>query len=291
MIKTILVPGLNSICSPTALELGLKVARQFDGRITCLHVHPDARELSRITTSLDSQSGMFAGQIWDALVAGDKTCAVRSKKTFDAFCTREKLCGTSSEKSGVTAVWNEVEGNNRDAIVEASHYHDLVVFARPHPPEDLTSSGLGDILMECGRPLLLAPSHACVNPISTVVVAWKPAAAAARAVRAALPLLAKAQTIHVLGVTEDGEDPQYSVSSNELLCDYLRWHGLKPQSGQVEARARNACDVLLEAAHEKLHGGLLVMGGYGHSRAREFIFGGFTRQVLRSAPLPILICH
>jgi len=290
MIKTILVPGLNSVCSPTALELGLKVARQFDGHIACLHVHPDARELSRITTSLDSQSGMFAGQIWDALVAGDKTCAARSKKTFDAFCTREKWCG-APDKPGVTAAWSEVEGNNRDAIVEASYYHDLVVFARPHPPEDLTSAGLGDILMECGRPLLLAPSLTCVNPVTTIVVAWKPTAAAARAVRSALPLLAKAQTIHVLGVTENGEDAQYTVSSNELLCDYLRRHGLKPQSGQVVARERNACDVLLEAAHEKLRGGLLVMGGYGHSRAREFIFGGFTRQVLRSAPLPVLICH
>lgn len=291
MVKTILVPGLNSICSPSALELALQVARQFDGRISCLHVHPDARELSRFTTSLDAQSGMFAGQIWDALVAGDKSCTNRSRKVFDAFCTKEQLSGAPSNKSGVTAAWNEVEGNNRDEIVAASHYNDLVVFARPHPPEDLTSTGLGEVLMACGTPLLLAPSQTCVNSISTVVIAWKATVASARAVHSALPILAKAQTIHILGVTDGDEDPRPTVSSNERLCEFLRWHGLKPQSGHLRARDRNACEVLLEAAHEKLRGGLLVMGGYGHSRAREFIFGGFTRQVLRSAPLPVFICH
>lgn len=291
MIKTILVPGLNSICSPVALDLALTVAREFDAHITCLHVHPDARELSRLTTSLDSQSGMFSGQIWDAIVAGDKECAARSRKTFDAFCDRERLGGASPNTAGVTAAWSEAEGNNRAAIVEASHYNDLVVLARPHPPEDLTSSGLGEVLMECGRPLLLAPSHACVNPISTVVIAWKPTASSARAVRSALPFLAKAKTIHILGVTQDDEDPQPTISANETLCAYLRWHDLAPQSGIIRAGDRNPCDALMEAAHEKLRGGLLVMGGYGHSRAREFIFGGFTRQVLRSAPLRVLISH
>jgi hypothetical protein len=281
---------LNSICSPKALELGFQIARPFDGRVTCLHVHPDARELSRFTTSLDAQSGVFTGQIWDALVAGDKECALRSRKVFDAFCAREHLSGSPSDKSGVTAVWRELEGNNRDEIIGASQYNDVVVFARPHPPEDLTSTGLGEVLLASAAPLVLAPSHACVNPISTVVIAWKASAASARAVHSALPILAKAKTIHVLGVTE-GDDPQSTVSSNELLCEYLRWHGLKSQSGQVNAGHRNSCDVLLEAAHEKLRGGLLVMGGYGHSRAREFIFGGFTRQVLRSAPMPVFICH
>jgi nucleotide-binding universal stress UspA family protein len=48
---------------------------------------------------------------------------------------------------------------------------------------------------------------------------------------------------------------------------------------------------VLEAATEKLHAGLLVMGGYGHSRARELLLGGFTRHVLRDAPLPVFLCH
>jgi nucleotide-binding universal stress UspA family protein len=54
---------------------------------------------------------------------------------------------------------------------------------------------------------------------------------------------------------------------------------------------RSACDVLLEAATLELHAGLLVMGGYSHSRAREFIFGGFTRSVLHNAQLPVFVCH
>ena len=145
--------------------------------------------------------------------------------------------------------------------------------------------------MACGKPLLLAPSSACSNPFSTVVIAWKETAPSARAVVAALPLLMKAEKIHILAVAENGDDVQPSLASAERLANYLRRQGLKVQAGQVEARGRNACAVLLEAAEQKLHAGLLVMGAYGHSRAREFIFGGFTRSVLRSAPLPVFLCH
>jgi nucleotide-binding universal stress UspA family protein len=66
---------------------------------------------------------------------------------------------------------------------------------------------------------------------------------------------------------------------------------MKPQVGKLFVDRRDPCEVLLEAAERKLHAGLLVMGAYGHSRAREFIFGGFTRTVLHDAPLPVLLCH
>ena len=287
MIKKILVPGFNASCSPKALKLGLDVAKQFGGAIECLHVHPNARELTRYTASLDVESAMFSSQIWEALVAGDKTCAKRSRQVFDAFCDREHLNVASS----VQASWQEVDGNNRDQTIAAGRYSDLVVFARPPLPEDLTTNGVGDVLVECGRPLLLAPSDGCTNPLSTVVVAWKESAATVHAVTAAMPLLAKAQKIHVLGVAEGDEDERPILASAERFAEFLRGHGLSPQAGHVRAKDRNACDVLLEAANERLHAGLLVMGGYGHSRAREFIFGGFTRRVLHSAPLPVFLCH
>jgi nucleotide-binding universal stress UspA family protein len=153
----------------------------------------------------------------------------------------------------------------------------------------LTSIGVGDVLVESGRPLLLAPSAACPNPISNVVVAWKNTATSARAVSAAMPLLARAEQIHILHVAEDGEE-EGSVAG-ERLAAYLRRHGMKPQVGKLFVDRRDPCEVLLEAAERKLHAGLLVMGAYGHSRAREFIFGGFTRTVLHDAPLPVLLCH
>lgn len=292
MIKTILVPALNSILNPQALNLGLQTAALFNGHVECLHIHPDARELARYTSSLDIESSMFSGQIWDAMVEGDKTCAKRSRKIFDDFCAREQLicCSESEDHGRVTMSWQEVDGNAREQTTMRAFYNDLVVFGRPALPEDPTTTGTSDILVDSGRPVLLAPSQPCANPLSNVVIAWKDTAASARAVAAAMPLLAKAQKIDIIGIVEGDDDGQPVLDSAERLAEHLRWHGLKPQAGHVLAGDRNACDVLLDAAG-KVHAGLLVMGGYGHSRAREFIFGGFTRRIMHSAPLPIFLSH
>lgn len=287
MFKSILVPGMNATCNPKALELGLKVARLFEGRVECLHVHPDSRELARYTTTMDVRAGAFTGQVWEALIAGDKTCAAVSRMTFESFCASEHIDKTGA----VTASWREVEGNDREQTIIEAFYSDVVVFAHGLAPDDLSNRGVGEVLVACGRPVLLAPSNACANPLSTVVIAWKETAPSARAVAAALPLLQKAETIHVLSVAENGDDAEQTLGTAERLANYLRRQGLKAQAGHVQAKGRNACDVLLEAADQKLHAGLLVMGAYGHSRAREFIFGGFTRSVLRSAPLPVFLSH
>ena len=291
-IKTILVPALNSILSPQALELGLKAAKLFDSQIECVHIHPDARELARYTASLDVESAAFSSQIWEAMVEGDKTCARRSRKIFDAFFNREGLGGAPSQgASAVSISWHEVDGNGLDQTVQRALYSDLVVFGRPALPDDLTSGGISDVLVDGGRPLLLAPSQPCANPLSNVVIAWKETAPSARAVAAAMPLLAKAQKIDILGVVEGRDDHQPALDAAERLAESLRRHGLRPQAGHVMAGERNACEALLDAAVNKLHAGVLVMGGYGHSRAREFVFGGFTRHVLHGAPLPVFLSH
>ena len=103
-------------------------------------------------------------------------------------------------------------------------------------------------------------------------------------------VLAKAEKLHIV-VSESDDEIRSCRMSVERLAEYLRRHGLRPQAGHLHAAERNASDVLLVAAEQKLHAGLLVIGGYGHSRAREFIFGGFTRHMLHEAPLPVFLSH
>ena len=69
----------------------------------------------------------------------------------------------------------------------------------------------------------------------------------------------------------------------------LAWHGFRASKQVLHPGDEDAVQTLLSAAQERA--GLLVMGGYGHSRIREWIFGGFTQQVLADAPLPILLAH
>ena len=287
MYKTILVPGLNARCSPQALELATQVARMCDGRIEYLHVHPDAQVLSRAVATLDVEASLFSDQIWEAMVEADKLCAMRARKTFETFCARENL----TSEGAVSAAFREASGNAAERIAAEARYSDLVVLGRPEAPEDLAHSDAGDVLIGSGRPVLIAPSQACDNPISTVAIAWKESAASAHAVVAAMPLLKKAQRIHILGVAEGADDEAAVRTSCERLVEALRRNGLKPKAEHLPAGERDSCALVLETASQKLEAGVLVMGGYGHSRAREFIFGGFTRQVLHQAPLPVLMAH
>jgi nucleotide-binding universal stress UspA family protein len=287
MIKTILVPGLNAAATSKALEMALQVAGLFDGHIELLHVHPDAVEMARYTASLDVESGMFAGEIWQALESADKARTALSREDFAKFTTKENLAAGHP----VTASWHEVAGNEIEQTIHQAYYNDLVVFGRPAAPVTLSTLGVGDVLIGCGRPLLLAPSRPCLNPITTIVIAWKSTAAAARAVTAAMPLLMKAQKLVILGAAEGNGDAQSVLDSTERLAAHLRWHGLKPQAGHIKIGDRDPCEAIMQAASEKLHAGMLVMGGYGHSRARELLLGGFTRHVLREAPLPVFLCH
>ncbi len=282
MFASVLAPSLTSVCNEAAMELACRVAGP--GQVAFLHVHPDARELARYTSSLDLESAMFSNQIWEAMTQGDKSCAARSRRIFDAFCAGGQL-GTAS------AVFLERDGNNRDVTVDEARYHDLVVMGRPAGPDDLTTDGTSDVLLDSGRPLLLAPSAPCANPLTTVAIAWKPSAPSARAVAAAMPLLAKAEKVHILGIVEDRPDEEDVLASVEKLAAHLRRHGIRSEAGHVRAGDRNAAEVLLDTADRTLKAGVLVMGGYGHSRAREFVFGGVTRRVLHDAPLPIFLSH
>jgi len=109
---------------------------------------------------------------------------------------------------------------------------------------------------------------------------------AARAVTAALPYLSPAKQIVVLMVAEEERTPQEEA---DRLMAGLLWHGVPVSVRHLRPEAHSAPDTLLSAAGE--HAALLVMGGYGRSRLREWIFGGFTRRVLRGAEVPVLMAH
>ena len=120
----------------------------------------------------------------------------------------------------------------------------------------------------------------------TVAIAWKATPHAARALTAALPFLSMAKQIVVLTVDEDRRKPEEEA---ERLMTGLRWHGIPVSVRHLQAGDQSGPETLLSAATE--HAALLVMGGYGHSRLREWIFGGFTLNVLRAAAVPVLMAH
>jgi nucleotide-binding universal stress UspA family protein len=104
-----------------------------------------------------------------------------------------------------------------------------------------------------------------------------------------MPLLARASRIVVLTADEDDKTGAL-VESAQKIATQLRWNGLAAEARHVTPGGRSLPDAVLETACA-LGADLLVMGGYGHSRVRELVFGGFTRQVLTASSLPVLLFH
>jgi nucleotide-binding universal stress UspA family protein len=102
-----------------------------------------------------------------------------------------------------------------------------------------------------------------------------------------MPLLATSKNVVILTV---GEHDRVTEESAGKLMDALRWHGFNVSARHLHDGQGSAADTLLAAANDQ-GAGLLVMGGYGHSRFEELVLGGFTRQVLGSAELPVLMMH
>jgi hypothetical protein len=164
---------------------------------------------------------------------------------------------------------------------------DLIVASRGGPDDNAASrSTLDALLLETGRPVLI-PGGSTIRPTfaERVAIAWKPTAQAARAVAAAMPLICRAREVAVLIVDEDTG----THDSIGRLVEYFAWHEIKAVVQRLSAGPQSAVETLLAAAVRVA--GLPVMGGYGHMRLRERVFGGFTSRVLSDAPLPVLITH
>src|ERR1043166_600712 len=167
---------------------------------------------------------------------------------------------------------------------------DLSVIGQPEPnkvaPEDLIIEAA---LFDSGRPVMVVPYvHRAPFKLGRVLVAWDGSRTAARALGDALPIVTRATVLDVVVVTPE------PVKSDEIpgadVAEMLARHGVAVEGEQIGAAGPSVADPLLNHAA----GGaadLIVMGGYGRSRLREFVLGGTTRAMLTSMTTPVLMSH
>ena len=144
------------------------------------------------------------------------------------------------------------------------------------------------ILFGSGRPTLLLPDSTDVGVLGHVVIAWDGSRVAARAVADARAFLERASTITVVTVTDEKPLPGQGIG--ERLALGLRTRGLVAEAVSIQAGDTSIATALQEHAL-KVGGNLLVMGGYGHSRVRDFVLGGATEGILADLRLPVLLSH
>jgi nucleotide-binding universal stress UspA family protein len=291
MIKTILVHLSGTDGDKSTLSTALLVARLFDSHLHCLHVLPDYGAMVSQWVDTEPGTGLVIAQTLARLEAETKERAEQAKRTFAEFCRNEDIARTDQPDAPImTAAFNEITGTPVDALIAEARFHDLVVVAGSSTNDTLTRDELGALVISAGRPVLLAPPKPPKGGLKTIAVAWKNCPEAARAITAAMPLIAKAHHVAVLSATEEDGRIMECLDCYEQVATQLHWHGVKAEGRYVVPGGRVIPDAILETAREA-DADLLVMGAYGHSRLRELIFGGFTRRVLQGADFPVLLFH
>ncbi|MGC1506247.1 MAG: universal stress protein [Sulfitobacter sp.] len=177
-------------------------------------------------------------------------------------------------------------------IARHTRFSDLVVQHRlsGSANQERTRRLAETVLFDAGVPLLLLPENLqMVAPPSKVLVSWDESATALRAVRQALPLLAKASYVHVVMVDPPKDAPDRSDPGG-AFAQYLSRQGIKCELS-VCNQSDGSVAATLERRADELGCGMIVMGAYGHSRLREAIFGGTTRSILTDATVPVFMAH
>jgi nucleotide-binding universal stress UspA family protein len=200
------------------------------------------------------------------------------------------------DRSGIAADYRSVNATDFEvasAIALHARHSDLVVVGQPDP--DAPGPGGREfpavVALACGRPTIVVPYIGTAPTLGErVLIAWDASREATRAANDALPILARAASVTVLVINPEttGESGRREPGADIAL--HLARHGVKVAVERTVAREITIADAILAAVSDRAVD-LLVMGAYGHSRLREVLLGGATRQILDSMTVPVLMSH
>ncbi len=278
-VKTILV-ALNEVdqCDKlikTAAMLGQK----HQAHIIGMFVIPAAEVYPAVGMELSTQ--VYAGHRQFYIDHSDEI-----KEKFD----------TEMQRQGVQSEWRMVDIKSSlvaDGVLHHAHQVDLII--APQKQENSSSGMETDfterLIMESGRPVLVLPAFGDFPEIGTeVLIGWNGTKEAARAVFDAMPLMRDAKKVSIGWVNPDDDLEDGEILPGSELAVSLARHDLNVTAKALPTDGLPVGDALLNQASES-GANLLVMGAYGHSRIREFVFGGATRSILETMTVPVLMSH
>jgi len=274
-IKSVLVHIDSSPQAADRLQAALQIAARHGAQVTALYAVTSA--LARYPVAMAAGAGASA-----VMADFDEQRLDRAKAMF------EKV--TAGQKVAVT--WLRSDAAPISALVREAHYADLLVLGQRNTgvdaDVDVPADFVSSVVIDSGRPTLVLPYIGASSPLArNVLVAWKETRESARAVAAALPLLQQAEKVRVACFDEASNDQARDAAG---IGAYLKRHGVTATVQHQPAPSHDLGEYLLSLAADA-QSDLLVMGCYGHGRAREWVLGGVTRTVLQSMTLPVLMVH
>ncbi len=284
IIKDILVHLDSTPRSDLRLAAAADLAIRHAAHLTALYV-----------TRLPSPA-MFYGDpsgFVDARLVDEMMGKMRENANKDARPVEERF-RERLRRDGIEGEWRMAEGWAAEVVTLHARYADLTVVGQPDPKDtSFTTARQVPIaaLLSSGRPILALPYAGQFPTIGqTVLIGWKSSREAARAVNDAVPLLRYAQKVTVLAINPDrGIGGDGGVPAADIALHLAR-HGVTAEAAHTVATDVPDGDVLLNYADD-IGADLIVAGGYGHSRMREFAFGGVTRTLLATMTVPVFLSH
>jgi nucleotide-binding universal stress UspA family protein len=269
---TILVHAEPASYSTHRVEVAARLARDLDATLLGL----GAETFDPVPTP-DPFTGYAAGE-WVALVQEQVGKDLQSAET--AF---------RRDAAGARLQWRAVQDYPHQALVGAAHAADLIV-ASPRSGLGVTrAADPADVVMSAGRPVLIVPPGLTHLHGLAVVVAWKDTRECRRALTDALPFLQRADEVIVHAVWGKGEADAAKLETDDVVANLAR-HGVDARALVTHAEPEGVVAELTRVA--QLNGAdLIVAGAYGHSRLREWAFGGVTDALMRQPPCFVLLSH
>ncbi len=284
-IRSIMVPLRGAEDGEAGLDLALELGRRLEARVLVLHPALDPRASIPYLGE-----GMTGAMVDELMVAMEKEAGGReahARAIFDAAAKKAGVTPMATAKGpGFQVCFVAIVGRDDDLIAEQGRLHDLVLIPCPAHDDPAEAPMLQAAIMDTGRPILIVPRHAPESVGRRAAIAWNGSPQATRAVSAALDFLQAAEGVVILTV-EEGE--QRGPSAAELTV-YLDAHGIAAEVKILQPSHLPVAETLMLEANAS-GADLLVMGAYTHSRLRELILGGVTRDILANLDMAVLMMH
>ena len=279
MIKTIVVHVDGSPRQDSRLRAAARLAGEHDAHL----VGSASTGISWVDVAL------LAGSVEPPVPVVDlDSLRATARQRLDAFTAQAARLGVASVEARLA------EEDGAYGLLLQSRYADLLVLSQDPAHGDAAPStprGLPAHLVLNGvRPVLVVPEGYRGEPIAdTVVAGWDGGGRALRALDAALPLLCRARSVKLVLVDPDLLSGLHGEEPGADMALYLARRGVTVEV--VVERATATVGSTLARIAREAGAGLIVAGAYGHSRYREWVLGGATRELLERAPVPLLLAH
>nr|WP_314637774.1 universal stress protein [uncultured Janthinobacterium sp.] len=285
--KTVLLHVDDSASRGARIDAAASIAQACGGHLTGVALTGVSRLLYQNQPDLDADPN---------LALHLNFLRERAAHALDGFEAQVRAAGVASFEQRV------VDDEAAGGMSLLARYADLVVISQ-YNAKDKSPSVMRDfpayVLLHSGRPVLIVP-YAPPLPLlappaaaRNVLISWNASKEASRAVSAALPLLQRAEHVHVAIFDAQVHAAEHGEQPGAELLHYLARHGVDARVHLLDGggvRRGDIGEALLSQAAD-LSADLLVMGAYGHSRLRETILGGVTRTILQSMTIPVLMAH